>query len=226
MIDAARRDVPLPTIDRIRARAESWARWEREVAEGRHGTTPENQAALDRHTLLLAYDAMTGEKTTMDLKIKRVGNHDLPLPAYAKPGDAGLDLRSNFDVDATRIDRNGYKGEGLWKSMLLCPGAFAIIDCGFAFEIPDGYEGQVRGRSGLAFKSLIFAAHLGTIDAGYRDSVKVLLHNGSAYDFEIKHGDRIAQLVVAPVARCNVVEVAALSDTERGANGFGSTGAR
>lgn len=163
----------------------------------------------------------------MILTILRIGSHALPLPSYAHPGDAGLDLAVRLDV-ARDIKQ---WGSTVWTPrdpgtdaprLTLCPGARVLIPCGFAFAIPDGYEGQVRPRSSCFKRGLHVA--LGTIDAGYRGEVLVGVWNHGDEEVEIDHGDRIAQLVVAPVARCAVVEVSALDATERGVGGFGSTG--
>lgn len=163
----------------------------------------------------------------MNLPILRIGSHSLSLPSYAHPGDAGLDLAARLDDgrDVTRWGGSSWtkcdRGTDAPR-LTLAAGARALIPCGFAFAIPDGYEGQVRPRSS-AFKRGLHVA-LGTIDAGYRGEVLVGVVNVSDDEVEIDHGERIAQLVVAPVARCEVVEVDALDTTARGAGGFGSTG--
>lgn len=141
----------------------------------------------------------------MKVSVKRIGAHALELPSYAKQGDAGMDLRA-------------------CGSHLVCSGDRMIIGCGFAFEIPLGFEGQVRPRSGLTKRGIVAA--LGTIDSGYRGEVMVSLWNTGKESFNVTHGDRIAQLVVAPFATCKIVEEAELSDTPRGDGGFGSTGVR
>lgn len=130
----------------------------------------------------------------------------LPVPAYATEGAAGMDV-----VAA--------------EALTLNPGARAAIATGFAMAIPLGYEVQVRPRSGLALKHGITCLNTpGTIDSDYRGEVKVILANLGSDPFEIKHGDRIAQLVPAPVQRAAFVEVTDLDETARGAGGFGSTG--
>lgn len=145
----------------------------------------------------------------MKLSIKRVrANMDLPLPAYQSPSSSGLDLRA--DVRET---------------IVLKPHDRALIPTGIALEIPTGYEGQVRARSGLAVKNGIALVNApGTIDADYRGEVSVILINLGSEDFSVKRGDRIAQLVIVPVVQAEIVETADLSDTSRGAGGFGSTG--
>lgn len=145
----------------------------------------------------------------MNIRIKRVGDHSLPLPAYETAGAAGMDLRANLTFTG---------GESRW----LNAGGTFRLPCGFAFEIPSGHEGQVRPRSSIASKGIHVA--LGTIDSDYRGEVAVVVTNLSGMDFEIEHGQRIAQLVIAPVVSAVLTEVEELSDTARGGNGFGSTG--
>ncbi len=163
----------------------------------------------------------------MKLSILRTGSHALPLPSYAHPGDAGLDLAARLN---SARDLKHW-GSVVWTPrdrgtdaprLTLAPGARALIPCGFAFAIPDGYEGQVRPRSSCFKRGLHVAT--GTIDAGYRGEVLVGVWNLSGEEVEIDHGDRIAQLVIAPVPRCEVREAVELDETERGANGLGSTG--
>jgi dUTP pyrophosphatase len=133
---------------------------------------------------------------------------DLPLPQYATAESAGLDLVA------------AVAGE-----FRLAPGERALIPTGFAMALPPGYEAQVRPRSGLALKHGITTLNTpGTIDADYRGEVGVILINHGQEVFTIKRGDRIAQLVVAPVTRLQWSEQAALDTTARGAGGFGSTG--
>ena len=137
---------------------------------------------------------------------------DLPLPAYETTQAAGMDLRAAVPDDAP---------------LTLRPGDRFAVPTGLAFALPEGFEGQVRPRSGLAFKSGITCLNSpGTIDADYRGEVKVILINHGPEDFIIRRGDRIAQLVIAPVVQAAWVEMESLDDTARGAGGFGSTGAR
>jgi len=132
----------------------------------------------------------------------------LPLPAYATPSSAGVDLAAAID------------GE-----MILAPGERLAVPTGLAMALPEGYEAQVRPRSGLALKHGITCLNSpGTIDADYRGEIKVILINLGAVPVTLTRGQRIAQLVVAPVARVACDRVAALPDTARGAGGFGSTG--
>ncbi len=131
---------------------------------------------------------------------------DLPLPAYATTGAAGMDVVAAEDLT-------------------LAPGARHAVATGFAMAIPEGYEVQVRPRSGLALKHGITCLNTpGTIDSDYRGEVKVILANLGSEPFEIERGDRIAQLVPAPVHRATLLEVSSLDDTARGSGGFGSTG--
>tara|TARA_R110002020_G_scaffold57741_1_gene158804 strand:- start:1512 stop:2009 length:498 start_codon:yes stop_codon:yes gene_type:complete len=135
---------------------------------------------------------------------------DLPLPAYETPGAAGMDLRAAV-------------AEG--EPLTLQPGERALVPTGFVFEVPDGFEAQVRPRSGLAFKYGITCLNTpGTIDSDYRGEVKVLLINLGQEAFVVSRGMRIAQMVVAPVTQVRVMERSEASTTPRGAGGFGSTG--
>lgn len=131
---------------------------------------------------------------------------DAFLPAYAHPGDAGMDLRSV-------------------ESLVVPAGERRLVRTGLAMALPMGYEAQVRPRSGLALKHGITVLNSpGTIDAGYRGEVGVILLNTGKEDFQIGVGDKIAQLVIAPVTIAEICEVGELDDSERGAGGFGSTG--
>ncbi|HEV2551421.1 MAG TPA: dUTP diphosphatase [Stellaceae bacterium] len=132
----------------------------------------------------------------------------LPLPAYASAGAAGIDL-------AAAVDR----------ALELQPGARALVPTGVALALPEGYEGQVRPRSGLALKHGITVLNSpGTIDCDYRGEVQVILANLGTEPVTIRRGDRIAQLVIAPVTRAEIRRVAELPETMRGVGGFGSTG--
>jgi dUTP pyrophosphatase len=134
---------------------------------------------------------------------------DLPLPAYASADAAGMDLVAAIADD-----------------LVLAPGTTALVPTGLAMAIPAGFEVQVRPRSGLALKNGITVLNTpGTIDADFRGEVGVILINHGQETFTIKRGDRIAQMVVAAVTRLQWSEQAALDATERGAGGFGSTGA-
>jgi dUTP pyrophosphatase len=134
----------------------------------------------------------------------------LPLPAYETDQAAGMDLRAAVADDAP---------------VTLAPGARDAVPTGLAIALPPGFEAQVRPRSGLALKSGITCLNSpGTVDADYRGEVKVILINHGAEPFVIRRGDRIAQLVIAPVIQARWTEVDTLDETARGAGGFGSTG--
>lgn len=143
----------------------------------------------------------------IDIEVKRLTNGEgLPLPAYASDGAAGLDVVAAEDL-------------------ILAPGERHAVATGFALAIPPGFEVQVRPRSGLALKHGITCLNTpGTIDSDYRGEVKVILANLGSAPFAVRRGERIAQLVPAPVLRAAFREVEELDSTERGAGGFGSTG--
>jgi dUTP pyrophosphatase len=143
----------------------------------------------------------------IEIALKRLPHGEgLPVPSYATPGAAGLDV-----VAA--------------ESLTLAPGARHAVATGFAIAIPEGFEVQVRPRSGLALKHGITCLNTpGTIDSDYRGEVKVILANLGAEPFEVVRGERIAQLVPAPVLHAGFREVEDLDDTDRGGGGFGSTG--
>ena len=143
--------------------------------------------------------------TRVDIAAVRLDS-GLPLPAYAKPGDAGLDLRAS-------------------ESVTLEPGERRLVPTGLAVAIPEGHAGFVLPRSGLAMhKGVTVLNAPGLIDSGYRGELKVLLINHGAEAVSIDRGERIAQLVVQPVARARLVEEERLPDSARGEGGFGSTG--
>ena len=137
----------------------------------------------------------------------------VPLPAYETAGSAGADIRANLRPE----DRE--------TGFILDPMRRAVLPTGIRVEIPDGYEIQIRPRSGLALKHGISLPNTpGTIDSDYRGPLGVLLINFGTEPYTIQHGDRIAQLVVAPVLQAGFAVVDALGDTDRGVGGFGSTG--
>lgn len=141
----------------------------------------------------------------MTLRVKRI-DPDAVLPAYQREDDAGMDVRSVED-------------------MTIPAGGLALVHTGLVFALEPGWEAQVRPRSGLALKKGVTVLNTpGTIDAGYRGEVGVILFNSSDEDFRVSKGDRIAQVVVAPVTQAQVVEVEEVDETDRGAGGFGSTG--
>ncbi len=143
------------------------------------------------------------------LSIKRLeNNEDLPLPSYETASAAGMDLPAAVTED-----------------LVLAPGKHALVPTGLAIALPDGYEAQVRPRSGLAARDAITVLNTpGTIDADYRGEVKVILINLGDAPFTVTRGMRIAQMVIAPVTQVQIAEVDRLDETERGAGGFGSTG--
>ena len=138
------------------------------------------------------------------------GSEDLPLPAYASDGSAGLDLHA-----------------AVGGEVVVAPGERALVPTGLRLALPPGFEGQVRARSGLAWRNGIVLPNApGTIDADFRGELSVILWNTGREPFAIRRGDRIAQLVVAPVARVVWDERRELAESPRGAGGFGSTGGR
>lgn len=150
---------------------------------------------------------MTSRSVVVLVK-REAGAEDIPLPAYATPGSAGMDLRAAVESEVT-----------------LQPGERKLIPTGLRLAIPEGFEGQVRPRSGLAIKHGISLVNTpGTIDSDYRGPVQVILINLGREPFTIRRGDRIAQLVIAPTLAANLVEVEELSETVRNDGGFGHTG--
>ena len=137
----------------------------------------------------------------------------LPLPSFKTDGSVGADLRANLSKD----ERS--------KGVLLKANSRMLVSTGFRLEIPQDYEAQIRPRSGLALKHGITLMNaIGTIDSDYRGIVGVILFNSSDKDFKISHGDRIAQMIIAPVVRANFVMAPKLTKTTRGSGGLGSTG--
>ncbi len=146
----------------------------------------------------------------LDVLVRRVRHRDdqLPLPAYESAGAAGLDLRADVD-----------------ESIVLAPGERALIPTGLVVELPDGCEAQLRPRSGLALRHGVTLLNSpGTIDSDYRGEIKILMINLGGEQMSIERGDRIAQMVVAPVVRVRWREAEDLSETRRGEGGFGHTG--
>lgn len=133
---------------------------------------------------------------------------DLPLPAYETPESAGMDIRAAIS-----------------EPFILHPGERALIPTGLKIALPPGTEAQIRPRSGLAYRNGITMLNApGTIDSDYRGEVKVLAVNHGTDPFTVERGDRIAQMVIAPVIRAELLQVESLEETERGEGGFGSTG--
>mgnify|MGYP003705941815 CR=1 FL=1 len=142
------------------------------------------------------------------LRIKRLENNDLPLPKYETSGSAGMDLTAaNAEVITIKA------------------GQRALIKTGIAIALEEGFEAQIRPRSGLALKNGITVLNSpGTIDADYRGEIGVILINHSDEDFEVKQGMRIAQMIIAPYVQAQITQLEILDETKRGAGGFGSTG--
>jgi dUTP pyrophosphatase len=145
------------------------------------------------------------------LHVRRLAHgEDLPLPAYESAGAAGMDLRAAVPQD---------------EPVVIQPLGRAMVPTGLAMAVPAGFEAQVRPRSGLAARAGVTCLNTpGTIDSDYRGEVHVILINLGAEAFTVRRGDRIAQLVIAPVVQARWAEVESLDDTARGAGGFGSTG--
>ena len=147
--------------------------------------------------------------TNITINVKQLPHAEgLALPAYQSAGAAGMDVMA-----------------ALAEPVYLAPGARAAIPTGLSISVPAGYEAQIRPRSGLAFRHGLTVVNApGTIDSDYRGEIKILLINLGAETIEINHGMRIAQMVIAPVVQASLQEVDSLSETDRGAGGFGSTG--
>jgi len=147
--------------------------------------------------------------SNVNTKISRDKNaKEFPLPSYETPGAAGVDLRASEEA-------------------LLLPGEWTTISTGIKIEIPAGYEAQIRPRSGIALKNGVTLLNSpGTIDSDYRGEIKVIMINNGSDPFTVNAGDRIAQLVFAPVIRVTWIENDELSSTKRGEGGFGSSGER
>ncbi|MDR1515361.1 MAG: dUTP diphosphatase [Synergistaceae bacterium] len=150
-----------------------------------------------------------GREIALTVKVKRgAGLSGIPLPSYATSGSAGVDLRAS-------------------EAAVIASGEFATVGTGLSVEIPDGYEGQVRPRSGLAAHHGVTVLNSpGTIDSDYRGEIRVTLINHGKDAFAVSPGDRIAQMIFAPVTRAELAESADLSGSERAAGGFGSTGVK
>lgn len=143
----------------------------------------------------------------MKINVKRI--RDVPLPEYKTAGAAGMDLVAAIDAP-----------------MLITPQSWLEIPTGVTMEIPEGWQGEIRGRSGLAFHGGLSVLHgVGTIDSDFRGEIAVPLYNHGGTAYTIRPGDRVAQMVIMPAIRAELVEVDELSVTERGIKGMGSTGA-
>jgi dUTP pyrophosphatase len=154
---------------------------------------------------------MVKENKDEKMKVKIVNKSGFDLPRYETKGAAAFDIQAKLDTD----------------KVILKPGKQINFETGLYIAVPEGYELQVRGRSGNAMNYGISVTHgVGTIDSDYRGEIKIFITNHGEKDFEIKNGDRIAQGIVAPIEQVEWEEVAELDKTERGENGFGSTGRR
>ncbi len=146
----------------------------------------------------------------LPVEIKIINQSSNPLPQYATPGSSGMDIKANLE-----------------KPQLIQPLERILIPTGLFIELPDGYEAQIRPRSGLAIRLGITCLNTpGTIDADYRGEIKIILINLSEQEQVIQHGERIAQMVIQTVERATWVETTTLKSTERNAGGFGHTGAQ
>ena len=148
--------------------------------------------------------------SNIKVRIARVNTdlNDIPLPAYATEGSSGMDIHAAVESEMT-----------------VKPGETVLVPSGFQLEIPQGFEAQVRPRSGLAIKHGVGILNApGTIDSDYRGELKIILTNFGKNDFVIRRGDRVAQLVIAPVVRAQWEEVKSVDRTPRGSGGFGHTG--
>ena len=144
----------------------------------------------------------------LEVKIKKFDDKVKSLPQYETDGSAGFDLKARTDFD-----------------IIIKPNEIKLIKTGLSFELPIGYEGQIRSRSGLALKNGIFVLNSpGTLDSDYRGEVGVIIANFGNEDFVINDGMRIAQMIISKYEKVNIVEVQELNDTKRGNGGFGSTG--
>lgn len=158
------------------------------------------------------------------ISIKVVNKSDNLLPEYATEGSAGMDVRAFI-----KKSHGGLSNEHLeqWTSITLKPGERSLIPTGLYFELPEGYEMQVRPRSGLAIKNGITIVNApGTLDSDYRGELKIILLNTSNEEFTINNGDRIAQIVIAKYQKAEFEVVEELGTTERGEGGFNSTGVK
>ena len=181
--------------------ARVWRR-RRAIRRSRRGRVPEGEPSDGGRIVAVGTDPITIPV------LRLVHAAGLPLPEYASPGSSGLDLRAAVEAELS-----------------VEPGERVQIPTGLILELPTGWEGQVRPRSGLAWRHGVTMLNTpGTIDSDYRGEVKVILVNLGQPVFVVQRGDRIAQLVIAPVSRAILVEVEELGSTARGEGGFGSTG--
>lgn len=160
---------------------------------------------LRRGEVKQIFELLSAKTSPMNVNIKRLNKHAV-IPQYAKAGDSGFDLVATEDV-------------------IIAPGETALIPTGLAFEIPQGYEMQIRPRSGISLRTKL-RVQLGTVDSGYRGEIGVIVDNNHGVKYRIEKGYRIAQGVIAPVASATFTEVDELGGSDRGEEGFGSSGVK
>ena len=153
--------------------------------------------------------------TPVKVKVKKLADYAI-IPAYATEGAAGVDLFA-FISNPNKLDQ-------CKSSTVLDPGRMISLGTGLVFDIPQGYEMQIRSRSGMAIKGLVVRNQPGTVDSDYRGEVRILIFNSSQKPITIEEGMRVAQGVIAPVIQVEFEDVDAVTETDRGADGFGSTG--
>lgn len=165
--------------------------------------------------------------TNRGLPIKIINKSGFPLPKYETDGAAGFDIRAVFEPFCVKevLETLTEEEKELATTITIPPGGQYNFNTGLYVQIPEGYELQIRGRSGNAMRYGISITHgVGTIDSDYRGEIKIFITNHGTKPFRVKNGDRIAQGIIAPVLRAEWIEVEELSDTDRGQAGFGSTG--
>lgn len=161
------------------------------------------------------------------MKVNVINKGTNPLPSYAKSGDSGMDAMADFSRGVSEKFMHLAAYDEISKKIIVFSGGRVLVPTGLFTSFPPGYEIQVRSRSGLALKQGVFVLNSpGTIDSGYRNELGVILFNTSDDVFEISHGDRIAQLVLAKVSLIEWNEVVDLDSSDRGEGGFGSTGVK
>jgi dUTP pyrophosphatase len=170
------------------------------------------------------------DRNMVDVKIKKLYD-DVKLPKYQTSGSSGMDVhayitKEDYNKHLGALDSVRIKETPSFEDLFIkiCPKSTVVIQTGLSFNIPEGYEIQVRSRSGMSIKGITVANSPGTIDADFVGSVCIILSNNSLYTYKVSQGDRIAQLVLQEVPKMNLIEVDELEETERGENGFGSTG--
>lgn len=164
----------------------------------------------------------------MQVQIKRLRDNGLAIPQYKTVGAAGFDIQADLSINANVHFENWsayFREQSFKQGLYVLPHERLMIDTGFAYAIPEGFEGQMRPRSGVASRDGITLSNSpGTVDSDYRGEVRLLLINNSGKSFLIQHGDRLAQMVIAPIVQVELVETLTLGQTLRGEQGYGSTG--